>query len=104
MAEQTSALALDHDGPAGLGIAGLAGQRFRDGVANHGVGHQRLLRSPGCATEREGRQCERAATDHPKVSPVMVRNQASASSASSLRVVLGASAGLMITPGGVSAY
>src|SRR5882724_4326364 len=104
MAEQTSALALDQDGAPVHRIARLAGQRFWDGIADDRIGHQRFLRGAGCAAEREGRQCERAATDHPKVSPVMVRNQASASSASSLRVVLGASAGLMITPGGVSAY
>src|ERR1700738_1518309 len=104
MAEQTSALALDQNGAAVHRIAGLAGQRCRNGVAHHRVGHQRVLRCAGGATEREDRQCKRAAADHPKVSPVMVRNQASACSASSLRVVRGASAGLMITPGGASTY
>src|SRR3954468_2822187 len=82
MAQQTSALAPDHDGPAVHRIAGLAGQRFRDGVAHDRIGHEHLLCGARRAAEREHHPCKRHpgkrdAADHPKVSPVMVRNQVS---------------------------
>ena len=83
--------ALDHDGPAPLGVARRAGQRLRNGVADNLVGTQRFLRLRRAA-ERNGEDEEREAL-HPNTSPVMARYQASASSASALRVARGASAG-----------
>ena len=63
MAEQAGALALDHDRAAALRIAGRAGQRLRNGVADDLVGAQRLLpvATGRRAAERSAQQAASAA-------------------------------------------
>ena len=89
--EAQADLAVGDDRAAARGIALGAGERLR----------QRIL-SMRDAHHREGRD-DRGREPHPNTSPVMVRNQASASTASAARVARGASAGLTPPEPGTSA-
>src|SRR5687767_3801418 len=104
MAQETSALALDHDGPAARRIAGFPRERLRNRLVDDGVGHERVLCGSRRNAKRDQSQRHDDAADHPNVSLVMARNQAWACSASSLRAPRGAPAGLMTAPPSASAY
>ena len=92
MAEEAEPdLSAGHDGPAPRGIPARAGEGLRDRVV--------ALRRAAPAQH----QRERAGEPHPNVSAAMVRNHASASTASTARVARGASDGLTPPAPGTSA-
>ena len=91
--EQAQAhLAVGDDRAAARGIAPGAGERSRDPIVR--------IRHTGQGADRDERGREPL---HPNTSSVIVRNQASASTASAARVARGASAGLTPPEPGTSA-
>src|SRR5262249_53876756 len=98
VAEQAqSDLAVRHDAAAAGGIALGAGERLRDRIL--------ALRDVALrdAQHEHGRDDRGQRRSHPNTSPVIVRNQASASTASAARIARGASWGLTPPAPGTSA-
>src|SRR5262249_7933719 len=96
VAEQAQAkLAIGDDRATAHRVTLAAGERSRDRVLRARDAARRAHRAAG-GHERRGES-------HPKASPVIVRNQASASTASALRASRGASDGLTPPAPGTSA-